>query len=214
MENSLKQRIVGAVVLIGLAVIFLPAILKEKSESKPFQSEIPAKPIELVEHRISNEDVQKNQEVINKLEEVAEDRRKKKVEQQNALVDNDALAAQNQQSTNIAEVSAQSEKVNSENKTAKSENKQTIGENFKDAAWVVRVASFSNLDNAKNLVIKLKDAGHKAYRRDGKNAQNKSIHRIYVGPYIEKSAATKQLDAISKLSQSKAMLLAYDPLIH
>ena len=213
MENSLKQRIVGAVVLIGLAVIFLPSILKEKTESKPFQSAIPAKPIELVEHRIGEDDVQKNQQVINKLDQLVEESRKTKAIQAS---ENDASSQKSlpkpAQSTASNEKSVATSSGQNTIKTSKE--KQTIGDNFTDAAWVVRVASFSNLENAKNLVAKLKEAGYKAYRRDGKTAQNKSLYRIYVGPYIEKAVASKQIASISKLSQSKAMLLAYDPIIH
>ncbi|TQV77475.1 hypothetical protein FLL45_05910 [Aliikangiella marina] len=223
MENSLKQRIVGAVVLIGLAVIFLPAILKEKTESQPFQSEIPPKPIELVEHRISEEDTQKNREVIGKLDQIAAENRKKRVTDATIGSADEPEPTQNNRSTNqgIDQASSLSnEPVEAQNKSAQVQTDvaqvpaETIGKNFKDAAWVVKVASFSNLDNAKKLVKKLKDAGHKAYRRDGKTAQGRAIYRIYVGPYIEKSAAAAQLATISSLSQSKAMLIAYDPIKH
>ena len=63
---------------------------------------------------------------------------------------------------------------------------QTIGKNFKDAAWVIQIASFSSLDNAKRLVSKLKDKGYKAYRRNGVNQAGKRIFTYILRPLHRK----------------------------
>ena len=62
MENSLKQRIVGAVVLIALAVIFLPSILKDKDKQVPFQSKIPPKPISSIETKLPEDVIRQNKQ--------------------------------------------------------------------------------------------------------------------------------------------------------
>ncbi len=59
MENSLKQRIIGAIVLAALAIIFLPAILKEKASNGTFESKIPEKPQELEEYRVDTDKIEK-----------------------------------------------------------------------------------------------------------------------------------------------------------
>ena len=52
MENSLKQRIIGAIVLVALGVIFLPTVLKEKTSNGVFESKIPEKPKVLAEYQM------------------------------------------------------------------------------------------------------------------------------------------------------------------
>ena len=44
LDQTIKQRLLGAVVLIALAIIFLPGILGKKNVNKQFQSKIPAQP--------------------------------------------------------------------------------------------------------------------------------------------------------------------------
>lgn|GEM_PF-2271561 len=228
MENSLKQRIVGAIVLIALAVIFLPTILKEKTQREPFESQIPAKPISLVEHQIGEEAKIKNEEVRKRLDNVEQQARKTKgaIENSTANIEEELLSSEQKQADasldNVKSPasseqpgSSQTELKPAEIKSANQANsKETINEQFRDAAWVIQVASFSNLDNAKKLVTRLKQNGHKAYRRAGKNQQGQAIYRIYVGPYIEKSRANSALKDVSKLAESKAILRVYDPTRH
>ena len=207
MENSLKQRIVGAIVLIALGVIFLPVILKEKTEREPFETQIPAKPISLVERKVDEQAKIQNTEMNKKLDKVEAEARKSKTK--------DTIKPSIEQTAeNLAETDTKAADSAKASEIAPDTTPQTIGKNFTDAAWVIQVASFSSMDNAKKLVSNLKSAGHKAYRRDGKNKQGRVIHRIYVGPYIDKSRANNQLGAVSKISQSKAILLAYDPTKH
>ena len=236
MENSLKQRIVGAVVLIALAVIFLPAVLKEKTEQKTFESQIPAKPIELDKYQVDAETIAKNKQLSEKLDEIEN---AAESETENSVIEDEAdtelaknnLAKSESAKSELAKFKSAetSEKVSSDptkqpKQKAPAQSKQpiddkqqikeTLGEAFKEAAWVIKVASFSNLDNARKMIAQLKQKGYKAYRRSGKNQQGKTVYRIYVGPYIEKSRASSQLDAVSALSQSKAMLMVFDPTKH
>lgn len=231
MENSLKQRIVGAVVLIALAVIFLPAVLKEKTEQKTFESQIPAKPIELDNYQVDAETIAKNKQLSKKLDEI-ENTAESEIEntvtdmKADAQLANSDLAKTKLAKTKPAETSEQvsSNQAKQPKKKApaatkqpiddKQQIKETLGKAFKEAAWVIKVASFSNLDNARKMIAQLKQKGYKAYRRSGKNQQGKTVYRIYVGPYIEKSRASSQLDAVSALSQSKAMLMVFDPTKH
>ncbi|MCW8879917.1 MAG: SPOR domain-containing protein [Kangiellaceae bacterium] len=209
MENTLKQRIVGAVVLIGLAVIFLPAILKEKTQKEPFQSQIPAKPIELIEQELSESSKEKiahTQNELNKLESKA--RKARQTDTGSQTEENEAT----QEKKQPVKVTAPKQDISVPQ--AEPQVEQTIGKNFKDAAWVIQIASFSSLDNAKRLVSKLKEKGYKAYRRNGVNQAGKRIFRIFCGPYIEKSRAEKDLNNVSQLSETKGILIPFDPTKH
>ncbi len=228
MENSLKQRIVGAVVLIALAVIFLPAILKEKTQKEPFQSQIPAKPVELLSQPLDSKTKQSLEQSRQKLTQLAQLSDKKTESEetgnfatqdsQNEAQASDTVKAEQEQKSNAA---AETKVENSprESGSAKSvvEAKppvETIGPQFKDAAWVIQVASFSSKDNALRMVEKLKKARHKAYRREGKGQDGKIIYRIYVGPYIEKVRAQAALDKVNQVSETSGILIPFDPTRH
>ena len=234
MENSLKQRLVGAIVLVALAVIFLPSILKEKTKTEPFQSQIPPKPSELVAYDVTKSLNQETRTIQLELDEVEESARKQKqnveglTEAPMAKTVEKNAESNAETTTNVANpskpASAGEQKASpqitptkpAEAKTvAKSEpEKNTINSSFKTAAWLIQVASFTNKDNADKLVGKLKKAKFKAYQRPGKSNQGKNIYRIYVGPYIEKNKANKDLAKVSKISQSKGLVLVFDPEKH
>ncbi len=222
MENSLKQRIVGAVVLIALAVIFLPSILKEKTNPAPFKTKIPAKPIESVETKLSDEVIEKNKQTQVALDNLDEKlkRKTKSVESETRIASKEV--ASKEVISKVIQTKANNEQSKAERVKAdatkeiidKNEVPQTIGEQFKDAAWVIQIASLSSKENAVALVNKLKKAGYKAYRRKAKNKQGKSILRIFVGPYIKKMGAQKALPKVNKLSSLSGIVLPFDPINH
>ncbi len=225
MENSLKQRIVGAVVLVALAVIFLPAILKEKTEKAPFESQIPTKPAEMLVDTTQSA-IAKTAKSQKKLDELAQKQGSSPEQKQDAIVEN---TQQRKKPTSKIEADPL---INKENKAIQNQSsskyqakkeiaqssdskptKSKISDAYKDAAWLIQVASFSSEDNAKRMVKKLKDKKHKAYQREA-TRKGKTIYRIFVGPYIEKSRAQKALVSVNKVSETKGILVAYDPIKH
>ncbi len=225
MENSLKQRIIGAIVLIALAIIFLPAILKEKTSSGTFVSKIPEKPQELADYQVDTK----------KIDDLMADKQEKPANEQKSLGEGEtSLAGENNPEIDEVEpkVDLIDEKIVSSNRKVKTDsNKEdksvsppaiveqprvaesTISDKYQDAAWVIQVASFSKVLNATNLVKKLKNKSYKAYRREFKTA-DKTVFRVFVGPYIEKQAAEKALDGVSQLSESTALIRVFDPFKH
>lgn len=244
MENSLKQRIIGAIVLAALAVIFLPAILKEKTEQGTFESKIPEQPKELQEYRVDTQKIDKlisnkntsqseqletsqlkagkdlpKQAEVNKSEKQDESlkteapvkrKTKSKVTESTQAVVN---KKSREQKTPESQKTRESQKTALTQSKKASETKQTINDSFTSAAWVVQVASFSNESNAVKLVTKLKNNKFKAYRRKV-SAGGKQVYRVFVGPYINKADASKASVKISKVSETKVDLRAFDPLKH
>lgn len=221
MENSLKQRLIGAVVLAALAIIFLPAILKEKSSNGTFQSQIPSKPSELEEYRI---DADKIDKLIAKKNAKSEASELASAEEQNQAVeainrsklptDNAkaklAIAKQAKKTKDITEQPASDSSVGSDKVAAE---KQRINDDFVDGAWVVQVASFSNQTNADKLIATLKASKLKAYSRPKKHSSG-IIYRVLVGPYVDKAVASKAVSKISEISETSALLKVFDPLVH
>ncbi|MBV1909264.1 MAG: SPOR domain-containing protein [Kangiellaceae bacterium] len=259
MENSLKQRIIGAAVLAALAIVFLPAILKEKASNGTFSSKIPAKPQELEEYRIDIKKIdqfnsEKDSLLIEREVVTSTNESNAKVATGNtqSLNQNKGLLTENQ----IVENNSQQRKTKSKSVTnpnsapspikkepqlnssssqktasktdvknnqlpgkpdrsnkADPESSQKLNDKYVSAAWVVQVASFSNLKNATNLINKLKQNNFKAYRRQA-ITDGKTVYRVFVGPYINRREAESASAPITLVSETKVGLRIFDPLKH
>ena len=212
MENSLKQRIIGALVLIALAVIFLPAILKEKANEGSFTSQIPKKNQKLENYQLDTRKIDdlivESQNKRTSLEQRTQDDSEQEQPNDKPIV---ASSDSNSEASEVETNNLDTEVNN--NTKVETPISETIGDNFTDAAWVVQVASFSNQDNAVRMVERLQKGGYKAYRRKVKS-QNKDVYRVFVGPYIEKESAQKSLKKISQLSESDVIMKPFDPIRH
>jgi len=222
-ENSLKQRIIGAIVLIALAIIFLPTILKEKISNGTFKSQIPAKPTELENYRINTQKIDElmASDIAAKVEPQDENSNQANAEINNGNLskpkssqpDPRADQLNNPDEIKSKQAKASSKKVKVQSVDAEIHEKTKISERFTDAAWVVQVASFAKEANAVNLTKKLQDKKYKAYRRKVL-ADGQTVFRVFVGPYIHRKDAEKVVSKISKLSESSAMLKPFDPVEH
>ena len=216
MENSLKQRIIGAIVLAALAIIFLPAILKDKASNGPFVSQIPDQPQELREYVVDKDKI--NQLVADK------DKIKNELKQQVKAAESASLSNQpiatgplGGEEDQLGDQNSDKRKSktgnNAEQQSAESIAKEKPSKNFIDSAWVVQVASFAKELNAINLVKKLKSHKFKAYRRKV-TANGAQVFRVFVGPYIEQKDATIAVNDISKVSETEAVIRPFDPINH
>ena len=62
--------------------------------------------------------------------------------------------------------------------------------------WVVQVGSFSNADNATNLVSRLRQREHPAYS-ETLTRSGSAIHRVRIGPYVDREAALAASRAVA-----------------
>lgn len=230
MENSLKQRIIGAVVLAALAIIFLPTILKEKNDNGTFESRIPAKPKVLDEYRIDKQKIEKlvsekdqlvikrdetsqaNESTMPLNQEITETTQKEQVkvdEKSNSR----KSKAQTADTSNRTAKTTEKIKEQTQDRQQLEKEQEKIGSQFESAAWVVQVASFTSETNASNLVSKLKQNNFKAYRRKSA-ADGKTVHRVFVGPFLNKPEAQSATQSISKVSETEVALRPFDPVKH
>ncbi len=235
MENSLKQRIIGAIVLAALAIIFLPAILKEKASNGPFNSQIPEQPKALKEYKI---DKKKIDELVADKDKIKNQLNKRVKEAEASSLANKTSSGSSSDNTS-ADVKLSGEPLNPDtltgtnsvkrkSKGAESKNQEkhektrvttsvkkaaSPNKNFTDSPWVVQVASFAKQTNAISLVKKLKTNHFKAYRRKVKSG-GKTVYRVYVGPYIQKKDASKAVAKVSKVSETSAVIRPFDPISH
>lgn len=177
MDNlKLKQRIVGAIVLVGLGVIFIPMILTGGDDSMPlFGSNIPEQPDNLSK--------------LKSLEMPA------RPAVPPAPVSS-RIPVNKNTSTNIAPAEVKGDKKISNPTTAPRSSRNTekadTGDNKAVQAWVVQVGSFSKRANAMALRDKLRKKNHPAFVELLKSG-NKSVYRVRVGPDVTRTLAEKRM---------------------
>jgi len=167
---NIKQRVIGAIVLVSLAVIFLPMILKERSDypAAAKTAEIPPMPekIKAIQQRANNntKPAAKKQPVLPKPKSIPSD-------QKNRQVVNKALSKP-KESKKLAE--SKSSKV-----VAKAPKTRKITQSY-----AIQLGSFSSQKNAVDLKRKLQKSRYKAYIEVIRTSKGLR-HRVRVGPYLK-----------------------------
>ena len=214
MEIRLKERLVGALVIVAIAVVVLPWIFDDEKSQAEFHSQIPDAPplppsrvVELAQPRPLDEQTYDDTVIADKTQageaEVAD-------EINEAGSDDNAVPEQA-----VAEQSAEQAPASNDPKAA--DNSAKPDNTAKTAAisggFVVQLGSFGNKANAGRLVSDLKSKGLAAYMRDDKSVKP-AVYRVLVGPTLEREQA-EQIQAKAKsLSGLNPIVVSYDPLKH
>ena len=180
MEERLKRRLIGAVVLVSLAVIFLPMLLEDRQGQAV---------------RIDGTNIPKQPEMV-------EDFRSKVM----PLPDDEPLippmAPEDEPPaafapSGLTEGSAAEEAV-------ETEPEPRVGL----SAWVVQLASLSNKENADKLVSDLRKEGYSAFLEQV-YVKGKNLFRVRVGPEIDRRRAERTMQEIQKLVKLKGQVIRY-----
>jgi DedD protein len=200
-----RHRILGAIILVSLAVIFIPLILHEDDAPPDLKlvSEIPP--------RTAAPAAGETRVVVTPLAQLGEEKvetpitaepakpaapaaePKKAAPAELAAVAEPAEPA----SQPIAEAPAQKEAVTEPDKPAK------IGRRY-----IVQVGVYSHADNAQRIEQKLKRAGH-AVLSDTIKIDGGKAQRIRVGPFKDRVAADKAVAQIQKDAGIQGIVRAY-----
>ena len=193
MNDGLKQRVVGAIVLVVLAVIFLPMAFNFSGERHIDRtSRIPERPV--VEPVNVPEPVRPDEIKYPKPADKLYQFDKSRTE----------LAAQAQQQESAAgEKPATEPKTQPEPQPGPALSKQGLPE-----GWVIQVGSFRESDKADKLEQSLLAEGYKAYTRE---ARRQGFYRVYVGPNVDKKHALAAQRKIDDKYRVKSLLLKFEP---
>jgi len=195
MEQKLKERLVGAAVLVAIAVIFIPIILNDSQETESISgSNIPEKPETNFNSRIIP--VMENDEkaLLNTIESesIGSEENQNKIEQdiiaEKLVSDNDKIAD---------DISAKKEAIEDEVKV-------DVGL----SAWIVQLGSFTDEDNAQSLNEKLRKAGYPAFVEPLKK-NGKISYRVRVGPEIKRSEADLLLKNLKDKMNLDGIVVTY-----
>ncbi len=201
METTLKQRLIGAAVIIALAVIFVPMILdgSGRQESVALNMEVPPDPT-----FIFNSDLPDPK----KLDEIPPIRRPEKSNSEIQVPESSSIQPKIKDKPS-SETAEKNKPVQTENETNVSTATQAAKSRVVEAAvnhikvnpalnaWAVQVAAFGEKDKALALQEKLLTSNLSAFtERSGSG--NKVIYRVKVGPELKRENAEKLRDKIQK----------------
>lgn len=186
MKPETKQRIVGTVVLLALALIFLPIIFDgQGSYQSPVSSRIPEAPV----ISILPEPVQSRPVII--ADTLPEE-----------VVEEPTQAAEPQ-------VEVSEEVVVSEPEPTFTREIPTLADSGLPQGWSVRLGSFSDAANVENLVNRLQSAGYKAYTRELGDEQDR-MTAVFVGPWLERERVEEYQEALQDEFNLTGIVVRYE----
>ncbi|MEQ8953808.1 MAG: SPOR domain-containing protein [Gammaproteobacteria bacterium] len=189
MNQGTKQRIVGTIVLLALALIFLPLLFDGEGSYQPeIASRIPAPP----ELQVMPVPVQSRPVIVADTPQII-------LEQQGAT--EPAQEAVTNLGTEVAAVE--------ESRPDFVREIPALSPEGLPQAWVVRLGSFAEAGNAVSLVQRLQAAGYKAYTRELGSGQG-TLTAVYVGPWLERSRVDEYRQQLQDEFQLSGMVVRYE----
>ncbi|MBK3511129.1 SPOR domain-containing protein [Pseudomonas sp. MF6747] len=219
LDSAYKQRMVGALVLVALAVIFLPMLFSRQDEQRQVVVEAPAAPQAPTVPQVQVEPV-----VVPEPQALPEER-----------VPSDAdVAAQQAPSMPVqpsvpvvkpapapapvpaapvvaAKPAAPAPAPKPVAPQPAAPGKPDVGQSRIDPnglpiTWSIQLASLANRESAEALQKKLRTQGYNAYIRsaDGKN-------RVFIGPLIERAEADRLRDLLGRQQNLNGFVVRFQP---
>jgi DedD protein len=215
LDKAYKQRMVGALVLVALAVIFLPMLFSRQDEQRQVTVEAPAAPQApsvpqvQVEPVVVPEPQALPQEPVPSDDDIAQQEEPSIPVAPTAPVAPAPVAKPVTPPPAPAPVSkpttAPSQPITAA--PGKPDTTQSrVDANGLSVSWSVQLASLSNRASAENLQKTLRSQGYNAYIRtaDGKN-------RVFVGPLIERAEADRLRDLLNRQQNLKGFVVRFQP---
>lgn len=228
LDKAYKQRMVGALVLIAIAVIFLPMLFSRQDEARRVQVDAPAAPQAPATSQIKVEPVSVPQQQPLPQEPVPTDDELTQPAQ-SARTAQPVQQRTNQQPPAMPIAPAPSKPVAAAPKpvqtapakpapaptpapaqapapVASAADTSRVDANGLSVTWSVQLASLSNRANADNLQKTLRTQGYNAYIRT-----SDGVNRVFVGPVIERAEADRLRDTLEKQQKIKGIVVRFQP---
>lgn len=191
LDKGLRQRMVGALVLVALAVIFLPMLFSREDELQRVVVDAPAMPQAPAMPSVELDPVS--------------------VPQVQDLPQEPVPGAGLEASAPVVEASAVAVTEPAATKPAAAADVAPVPVSRLDAnglavSWSVQLASLSSRASAESLQQTLRGKGYNAYIRnvDGMN-------RVFVGPVIERAEADRLRDQLTRLQKLNGFVVRFQP---
>ena len=194
MHLRTRQRVIGLLLLLLLAAILAPLVLRTPEQVRlALDMSIPEAP------RISEPDIAP---VVSEEEQAATDRQIDEEQQQVAAAEPEPRVA-----PPVVE-----EEPSANGEPSADEAPQPAAQDAPQPGFTVQVASFSDVANAQALVARLRDAGYSAYHREVRQDGN-TWQLVFVGPEIkrERAEALRQRLADDKAFALEGLVRSFVP---
>lgn len=197
MTSALHNRLVGTVIVVALAVIFLPDFLDRKKETnKDTFVSVPATPAKKPIVDPEPFPVQRTASMTQRPLEVLDD----------VIVDDEKTEQK-------AETGVNSDFENEQDTVSDDDlAKQTVIPSPKvepeDAGWVVQLGSFRHQKNVKQLLQKLEDAGYRAFSKPIETRSG-PLTKVFVGPDLDKTKLQKAIPHLQEITGLKGKVTTF-----
>ncbi|MDY7561289.1 SPOR domain-containing protein [Pseudomonas sp. 10B1] len=205
LDNLFKQRMVGALVLIALAVIFLPMLFSRQDETRRIHVEVPATPQTPTTTQIKVDPVSVPEPQSLPQEPVPTDEELARTPAQTGLASvvqsSSTLTPVSKTQTTVAKAAPATPAA----KSAEADSSH-VDVNGLSVSWSVQLASLSNRDSADAMQKTLRSQGYNAYIRS-----SDGMNRVFVGPLIERAEADRLRDQLGKQQKLKGFVVRFQP---
>lgn len=204
MGKGLLQRVVGALVLLALAVIFVPMLLNREDEGPQVGMDAPAMPETPTAPVIEPEPVEvptPASEPFPEEYEIIEEPPVAPVETPAAPIEPAPALAQ----PPVAPAPAQTAPEPSAPPAATTPEPRLDAANL-PVSWSVQLASLSSRENAENLRNTLRSQGYNAYIRTAGG-----MNRVFVGPLVERAEANRLRDVLQRQQKLDGFVVRFEP---
>lgn len=208
LDNVFKQRMVGALVLIAVAVIFLPMLFNREDETRQVQVDTPAAPQAPVAPRVQVEPVPVPEPQILP-EEPAGDEAAVASQPPSmpiAPAPTTRAAPTTAPASPAPKPAAKPAPAPPATQATAKPAPSGVDANGLSVSWAVQLASMSNRVNADNLQKTLRTQGYNAYIRTADG-----VNRVFVGPLIERAEADRLRDQLDKQQKLKGIVVRFQP---
>lgn len=215
LDKAYKQRMVGALVLIAIAVIFLPMLFSRQDEARRVQVDAPAAPQAPVVPQVKVESVPVPEQQALPQEPVPEEDAATPVPVPSPTPAKPVVTAPAAKpATAVASAPAKPAQATAATPApakpaaaaAPAAEPSRVDANGLSVSWSVQLASLSNRANADNLQKTLRTQGYNAYIRT-----SDGVNRVFVGPLIERAEADRLRDQLDKQQKLKGIVVRFQP---
>ena len=214
LDKAYKQRMVGALVLVALAVIFLPMLFSRQDEQRqvtvdaPAAPHAPAVPQVQVEPVVVPEPQALPQEPVPSDDDIAQQQAPSAPITPSAPVAPAPPAAKpvTPPAAPVVKPAPAPAQPIAAAPTKPTTTPSRVDANGLSVSWSVQLASLSSRESAESLQKNLRSQGYNAYIRsaDGKN-------RVFVGPLIERAEADRLRDLLNRQQNLKGFVVRFQP---
>lgn len=203
MDKGLLQRIVGALVLVALAVIFVPMLFNREDDGRQVAVDAPEMPDAPAAPVIETQPVEVPEPEAEPFPEEFE------IVEEGPTAESEVPTTPISQvpvpSTEVEPAPAEPEPTTTQAPVAPAEERRLDATNL-PVSWSVQLASLSSRENADKLQKTLRSQGYNAYIRtaDGMN-------RVFVGPLVERAEANRLRDQLQRQQKLDGFVVRFKP---